>query len=177
METALRRARQRKSWTKSRLIHELTRRAQARDLTLPSAESLSRMIAAWENGQRGPSEMYRRLLCDVYGDSGVALGLEPEEVQPPREASRQLAAIVLAARYVDIGAVTELQKRTDQLRLQDRRFGAPTVLDQLQAHVSTVQQLLTHALLPGTRAPLAAVLADAATLAGWQALDNGRTEQ
>ena len=44
---------------------------------------------------------------------------------------------------------------------------------QLRSHVDTVQGLLAHAVLPAERRPLAAVLADAATLAGWQAVDTG----
>jgi hypothetical protein len=66
-----------------------------------------------------------------------------------------------------------LNGQTHQLRLMDRRLGGREVLGQLRSHVETVRGLLTHALLPNQRAPLAAVLADAATLAGWQALDTG----
>ena len=47
----------------------------------------------------------------------------------------------------------------------------------MRAHVATLQGLMTHAVLDSTRRPIAAVLADAATLAGWQALDVGATVQ
>jgi tetratricopeptide (TPR) repeat protein len=43
----------------------------------------------------------------------------------------------------------------------------------MAVHLTTVQTALSHAILPSIRRPLAAVLADAAALAAWQALDVG----
>ena len=66
-----------------------------------------------------------------------------------------------------------LRAQTDNIRRLDRRLGAPVLLDQMTAHISTLRQLLSHAVLDNTRRPIAATLADAAALAGWQALDVG----
>jgi len=37
-------------------------------------QGLRVMLAGWENGYRRPSELYQRLLCQVYGRSGTELG-------------------------------------------------------------------------------------------------------
>ncbi len=52
----------------------------------------------------------------------------------------------------------------------DRRFGAVTQLDQLRAQIDQVHHLLSYRTGP-QRPALAGVLAEASTLAGWQALD------
>lgn len=85
----------------------------------------------------------------------------------------ELCARIAAAARVDGGMVRILQTQTDNIRRLDRRLGAPVLLDQMTGHVGTLRQLLCHAVLDSTRRPLAATLADAAALAGWQALDVG----
>ena len=51
---------------------------------------------------------------------------------------------------------------------------APAVAGKLEAHISHIETGLRYSLRPGNREPLAAVLADASALAGWQAIDMGR---
>ena len=89
------------------------------------------------------------------------------------EPETELRARIAAAARVDGAMVRILQSQTDNIRRLDRRLGAPVLLDQMTAHVGTLRQLLSHAVLDSTRRPLAATLADAAALAGWQALDVG----
>jgi hypothetical protein len=66
-----------------------------------------------------------------------------------------------------------LSRQTDYLRSMDCRVGAAPLVDQMVGHLATVEEALSHAILPSVRQPLAAVLADAAALAAWQALDVG----
>jgi hypothetical protein len=47
----------------------------------------------------------------------------------------------------------------------------------MRAHVANIEGHLSHAVFDDVRRPLAHVLADAAALAGWQALDIGATDQ
>jgi tetratricopeptide (TPR) repeat protein len=89
---------------------------------------------------------------------------------PETELLRQIAT----ARNIDATVVRALQTETDAIRLLDRRLGAPAVADKLTAHVRHLETCLRHSLRPGMRQPLATVLADAAALAGWQAIDMGR---
>ena len=44
-------------------------------------QSLRVMLAGWENGYRQPSELYQRLLCQVYGRSGTELGFSTQPHQ------------------------------------------------------------------------------------------------
>jgi tetratricopeptide (TPR) repeat protein len=86
----------------------------------------------------------------------------------------ELLRQITAARRIDTAVIRVLQGETDTIRLLDRRLGAPAVAGKLEAHISQVQTSLCYSLLPGNRERLAAVLADASALAGWQAIDMGR---
>src|SRR6266581_2968297 len=86
----------------------------------------------------------------------------------------ELLRQITAARSIDTSVIRVLQGETDTIRLLDRRLGAPAVAGKLEAHISQVETGLYYSLLPGNRERLAAVLADACALAGWQAIDMGR---
>jgi len=110
------------------------------------------------------------------------LGLAPRQPGPPAAGSSgaepkpeaELLRQIATARNIDPAVVRALQSETDAIRLLDRRLGAPAVAHKLDAHVSDIETSLRHSLRPGQRGPLAAVLADASALAGWQAIDMGR---
>lgn len=142
------------------------------DLT---AKSLRTALSRWENGHNGPDRQYRRLFSEIYGLTDVELGfgVDPVPVSDLTEVDLELRQRIAAAARVDRGTVEILQAQTDNIRRLDRRLGAPVLLDQMTAHVTTLRQLLRHAVLDSTRQPIAATLADAAALAGWQALDVG----
>jgi tetratricopeptide (TPR) repeat protein len=86
----------------------------------------------------------------------------------------ELLQQITAARSIDASVIRVLQGETETIRLLDRRLGAPAVAGKLEAHISQVETSLCYSLLPGNRQRLAAVLADASALAGWQAIDMGR---
>jgi tetratricopeptide (TPR) repeat protein len=86
----------------------------------------------------------------------------------------ELLRQITAARSIDASVIHVLQGETDTIRLLDRRLGAPAVAGKLEAHITQVETGLYYSLLPGNRERLAAVLADASALAGWQAIDMGR---
>lgn len=116
----------------------------------------------------------------------ITLGLAP---RPPARPSRspaggsgqdggsgsaELLRQISSARYVDASVIQVLQSETDAIRLLDRRLGVPAVAAKLEAHIAQVEASLCHSLSPQRREHLAQVLADAAALAGWQAVDMGR---
>ena len=117
----------------------------------------------------------------------LALGLAPhrppatkEEASPARSRTRRetdLVRQITAARNIDGVVVAALQSETETIRLLDRRLGAPTVAAKLEAHIGQVETGLRYSLRPSNRQQLAAVLADASALAGWQAIDMGRLPQ
>lgn len=157
-------------------IEQAARRRQAttrRRIALPDRGTLKTQISFWENGRRMPSDFYRPLLADALGVPESELFGDRPAAPPLDETAEELRHRIAAAGAVDAGTVELLDAQTHQLRLMDRRLGGREVLGQLRSHVESVQGLLTHAVLPGQRRPLAAILADAATLAGWQAADTG----
>ena len=102
------------------------------------------------------------------GFASVAVtGVEQDQVDI------ELRDRIAASTRIDSSMIQLLQTQTDNIRRLDRRLGAPVLLDQMRAQIRTLRQLLHHSVLDSTRRPIAAALADAAALAGWQALDVG----
>jgi tetratricopeptide (TPR) repeat protein len=99
----------------------------------------------------------------------------PRSITPARPGQdTELLRQITAARSIDGTVVRVLQGETDNIRLLDRRLGAPAVAGSLEAHISHIETGLRYSLRPGNREQLAVVLADASALAGWQAIDMGR---
>jgi hypothetical protein len=82
-----------------------------------------------------------------------------------------------AANVIDAELITLLERQTDTFRGLDRRLGAVRLLPQTRAHVDQLTDLLTYSLPGGLRPRLAEAAAQAASLAGWQALDLGDVDQ
>ena len=81
------------------------------------------------------------------------------------------------ASALDAELVLLLEQQTDGYRTLDRRLGARRVLAQNEAHIQQMSELLAFALCGPHRTALAECVAEAAALAGWQALDLGRPDQ
>jgi tetratricopeptide (TPR) repeat protein len=115
-----------------------------------------------------------RLLERLLGEPIAALLAPPKAVaddgENPGSGLRQLLD---AGRRVDRSTVTLLHQQLDAIRRLDRQLGAIVVRDELNAKIRQVQRLTAHSLVPGTREPLAGLLSEMHTLAGWQALDLG----
>jgi transcriptional regulator with XRE-family HTH domain len=119
---------------------------------------------------------------DMPDHARVLLGLTPRQITatPPRSlvaTSGQDAGLlrqITAAGRIDATVVRVLQGETDNIRLLDRRLGAPAVAGKLDAHIGQIETSLRYSLRPGNRQQLARALADASALAGWQAIDMNR---
>ena len=118
-------------------------------------------------------EQGRILLGVATEPSAAPPGHEPMPSEG-RKQQRELLRQIASARNIDTSIIQILQEETNTIRLLDRRLGAPAVAAKLEAHITHVAISLRHSLDPGRRQHLAAVLADAAALAGWQAIDMGR---
>jgi transcriptional regulator with XRE-family HTH domain len=176
MGSRLSAARADRAWSQARLVSELERRGRSTGFAVMARSSLKTALSRWENGHFVPDRHYRRLFRQIYGLTDAELGFatEPAAVNADlAEVDLELRGRIAAAARVDGAMVGILQAQTDNIRRLDRRLGAPVLLDQMTVHLSTLRQLLSHAVLDGTRQPIAAVPADAAALAGWQALDVG----
>ena len=160
-----------RGWTRTRLIHALRSAAQRRGDVLPADDSLRRMVRQWVSRTRQPSTLYASLLSDVFG---VPFGRPTPPVTGQEESTRaELDERLARAAAVDRDVVALLEDQTQCLRGLDRRIGATQLHAQSLAHVEQMAGLLPYAVGSGPRAQLAAAVAQAASLAGWQALDMG----
>lgn len=169
----LRDARRDRGWSVPQLIAALRPCAARLGVALPSDQSLKTEISRHENGHVTPMGDWRRLYRAVYGRSDEELGLTPGSDGPVMPQSGELGTYLLASRRVDRPLVETMRQQIDHVRLLDRRVGAPSLIEQTRAQMNTLHELLTYSLKPSVREGLASVLADASTLAGWQALDVG----
>jgi tetratricopeptide (TPR) repeat protein len=158
---------------RARLMLEL--RAAARRIsygTLPDDDSLKRMIREWIHGRRGFSTEYADLFAEVFGVP-FTVGKPSATVPVAVIDSTDLSARLSAAEALDGSLVALLEAQTDSFRALDRQLGASRILQQTEAHVDQMTDLWRYALPGPHRSALAAAVAEASALAGWQALDLG----
>lgn len=180
VHSRLRAARDERNWSQSRLMSELARRGRAASVPVMAPASLRTAVSRWENGHVVPDAHYRRLLREIYGLTDAELGFATSAVRDERRAAEgedELRYRLANSTHIDASLIALMQGQTETIRRLDRRLGAPALLDQMRAHTATLQQLLGHAVLDSARKPIAAALADAGALAGWQALDVGSVSQ
>jgi tetratricopeptide (TPR) repeat protein len=163
-----------RGWTsRARLMLELRAAARRTDRgLLPDDTSLKRMIREWIHGRRGLSREYADLFAEVFG-APFAVGKPSLAVLVPSSGDMDLAARLGAAETVDSSLILLLEAQTDSFRAIDRQLGAGRLLQQTEAHVAQMTDLWRYALPGPHREALAAAVAEASALAGWQALDLG----
>jgi tetratricopeptide (TPR) repeat protein len=153
----------------------MVKRADRLGESLMSPTSLKTKLSSWENGHEQVGlPIYRRLFREIYGRTNEELGFPPDLEDDEVD---ELRARVAAAKNVDPEIVDRFRRQVDDARHVDSRFGGITVLDQLRANIKQIEDLLEHSTNYGQRQALATVLGDAATLAGWQALDRAAIRQ
>ena len=163
----LRRARLAAGMTQGDVRAKLVRARKMRGKMPPKEASLKRMYTSWESGDVLPTD-WQDELCEVFELPPAALGFVAFEVPSP---VLEVPSPFDVSR-LDPGVIRLLEQQTDLYRLQDRAMGA-ALIPQTEAHVRHLEQMVRNA-MPGGHLPAAAVaLAEAAALAGWQALDAG----
>jgi len=176
MADGLRRARSARGWSQARLILAIETYAREHLIDIASSPSLKVYVSEWENGRRPVSREYAAILRAVLGmDDAELFGSDQD--QDATDGYGELVSRIEASRLVDRNMVATLMQQTDLLRAMDRQLGAANVFDQMQAHLTTLQETLRFAVLPNARRGVARALAGAATLAAWQALDAGAAER
>ncbi len=136
-----------------------------------SLRHLQRLASGQPHGALRPATA--RLLEKIFNEPIAALLAPPTTITSgdgdnPASELRQLLDTV---RRVDHSTIELLHQQLDAIRRLDRQLGAIVVRDELNAKIRQVHRLTTHSLAPGTRQPLAALLSEMHTLAGWQELD------
>lgn len=176
--TPLRQARAEFGWKVPRLIAVLRRCASQAGITLGDDKTLKTTISRHENGRVRPGEEWRRLYRLAYGRTDEELGLAPIGQVPDQGGPLDdLRDRLAAARRVDMPLVQQMHRQVHQIRILDRRLGAPSLLEQTRSVITTLADLVSHSLQPSVRQALAMALSDAGALAAWQALDVGAIQQ
>ncbi|MCB1298834.1 MAG: hypothetical protein KDB08_07625 [Microthrixaceae bacterium] len=173
---ALRAARKRAGYSQARAAEMFVRAAKASRIPMqPDVEGLRGTISRWENGHQIPDETARRVLRIMYSATDAELGFTTSRALPVLVDGQghELAARLATASKVDAALIVALAAEVEALRRQDRTFGAALLSERMGALVDQLTKLMDYSLTPDATAGLAAVLADAATLAGWQAVDTG----
>lgn len=168
----LRQARATRGWSLMRTAHELQSCAASRGFALPELKHLKTMLSRWENGHIKPGDTYAPLFCEIYGLTERDLGL-PQPIEAIPRVDTDFLVRLATARSVGPDTAEIFLGQINEVREQDRQFGASTALSHLRTISSTIEDLLSHAVIPRARASLAGALTQACTLAGWQALDLG----
>ncbi len=138
-----------------------------------SLRHLQRLVSGQPVGALRPATA--RLLEKIFGEPIAALLAPPKTVSTGNgdNPASELRQLLDTARRVDGSTIELLHQQLDAIRRLDRKLGAIVVRDELNAKIHQVHRLTTHSLAPATREPLAALLSEMHTLAGWQALDLG----
>ena len=137
-----------------------------------SLRHLQRLVSGRPLGTLRPATA--RLLERIFGEPIATLLAPPKTTTGDGDnPTGELRQLLDATRRVDRSTITLLHQQLDVLRRLDRQLGAVVVHDELNAKIRQVQGLTAHSLAPGIREPLAALLSEMHTLAGWQALDLG----
>lgn len=171
----LRQARLERGLKQSQVVARVRTIADRMDVGVMAATSLSVTISMWENGKRTPDPVYRKIFRELYGKTNEELGFPPDPAAEPL--TEELADHLVIAQRVDAETVELFRQQTEVVRRTDRRLGSAVRLDQLRSHIGEVEHLLRHTIIRQHREQLAAALADASTLAGWDALDTGSVRQ
>lgn len=112
-----------------------------------------------------------RLIERVTGERiGVLLSASPVQYVSD-DGHTELHLRLDTARRVDRHTVYLMRRAVQKIRLTDRQFGASAARDDVRFMLQKTEALFRHCLTIGTYAPLAQLLAELHTLAGWQALD------
>ncbi|MCW0215143.1 MAG: helix-turn-helix domain-containing protein [Pseudonocardia sp.] len=177
----LRAARAARGWSQSDAARELAALGRARGAPTAVAASLKTQLSRWENGHATPDPPSRALLAELYDTDEAALGLVPRGPAPtgpaPTRGRHRLAAALAEAAAVDDSALDLLG---EQLRLAgrlDHRLGPAGAGEVLEALVARLTVLTDHTVVPGRRRAVAALLAEAAALAGDLALERGAIDE
>lgn len=171
------------------LFELLKQQLQLSQIRIGTAVGLSQgRVGEVMRGERGIAGLHVfERIADGLGmpdDARLLLGVTPRKnprttpatvgTYVPAAQDSDLLQRITAAKGIDATVIRVLQGETDAIRLLDRRMGAPSVAAKLEAHITHLEASLSYSLRPGNRQQLAAVLADASALAGWQAIDMGR---
>lgn len=177
MSNPLRQARLTRGWSQARLVHEIEQYARQHNPTVASNTSLRVYVSEWENERRKVSAEYAGILRKLLGHTDDELFHPSNKTEAQSDSYTRLIEQLDSSHAIGQSVVNALAGQTELLRTFDRQCGAAQLVDQMQSHLSRLQECLSFTVLPESRRPLARALAEAASLAAWQALDVGAADR
>jgi transcriptional regulator with XRE-family HTH domain len=160
--------RQARGWSQVQLACRLQEAAAREGRVLPDVRQLKSTISRWENGRARPDWQNQALLERVLGVP--ALGSEANE--PPQQ-SFSLEATLQQARFGIDEALDTLRVQVELVRRLDGSLGARAALQQARALLTDASERLMYSVCSEDRRRTGALVADLASLVGWQSLDAG----
>jgi hypothetical protein len=134
-------------------------------------------VSDWENGRRTVSAEYAAILRALLGLTDAELFAVEQPGFVLVDGYEELVARIDSAHCISLSMVETLTQQTELLRTMDRQVGAAGLVDQMQGHLDCLQETLAFAVVANARRPVARALAEAASMAAWQALDVGAADR
>ncbi|MCS3790015.1 tetratricopeptide (TPR) repeat protein [Tsukamurella ocularis] len=170
--TELQRVRKQLDIPQRAVARQLLRERNAPDLSESAIETMRQTLSHWENKHRAVPAADQSRLAKILGVSLVDLGFDPPSLTVPTPDTRSL---LQGSRRLTPDDIARYAHQLENIRRNDRTFGALEQVNQLADHVKQGARWLSFTVLTKDRQQLARHLCDAATLAGWQSLDVGNT--
>lgn len=144
-----------------------------------SYRNVVRLAAGRGDGNRPlgrPLPSTARLLERIFGAPIEQLLAPPlGQESPALDTDSEIRRSLRASAHVDRSVLALLQNQLTATRRLDRQLGAAATSDEVLTKVTQVERLLEFSITPVIREQLAVLLSELYTLAGWQALDSGKT--
>ncbi|MEC4613180.1 helix-turn-helix domain-containing protein [Tsukamurella tyrosinosolvens] len=172
--TELKRVREQLGVKQRAVARQLLRERQLPDLSESAVDVMRQTLSHWENARRPVPPADQPRLAAILGVSLVDLGFAPPSLTVPAPDVRSLLA---GSQRVTPDDIDRYAQQLENIRRNDRSFGALDQIDQLASQVKKGARWLSFTVLTKDRQQLARHVCDAATLAGWQSLDVGDTSR
>lgn len=173
---AMRAERAARGWSLADAAREVAALAARTGGRTASPASLRTQISRWENGRVVPDADSLALLRTLYGRPDLAVGEQPAVDGPAASPAERLRAAVARAHAVDDGALRLLRRQLALTAELDATLGAAGAATVVAAQIEQLDVTSAHAIDPYRRRAVAELLARAALLGGWQALDQDEAD-
>ncbi|MGD9985216.1 hypothetical protein [Pseudonocardia sp.] len=160
-----------RGWSLSDAAREIGAVAARTGRRVASAGSLRTQLSRWENGRVAADADSLALLAELYGRPDLRADRQSPPGGPPPSPAGRLRAAVSRADAVDDATLRVLQAQHAVNAELDATLGAAGTEQAVAAQIAQLDSASVHTVDPRRRRAVAGLLAQAALLGGWQALD------
>lgn len=168
----IKKRRQARGWSQVQLAGRLQEAAAREGRVLPDVQQLKSTISRWENDRARPDWQNQALLEQVLGVS-AACSESSETTTPPLS----LDTTLQQARFGLDEALDTLRVQLELVRRLDGSLGARAALKQARSLLTDASERLMFSVSSGDRRRTGTLVADLASLVGWQSLDAGDSHE